>query len=208
MAPRRFPAVPRATKRFERRYQGRTSAERVNARLKVLWGADDGSVKDSRRFVAQVGVVLPVHGAFATLLASAPRSEGALGSAARSRLRSAARAGESGRGHELRSRFGLTTTVARIAVRAERGFRPLKAVKRTDSGPQNTDHVARSEACDGAGIHRGPGRRNGCLHGRSFNYWTVISHSPSVPFPHGMLGNSAAHGRAALLEARSRKESP
>jgi hypothetical protein len=77
--PRRFPALPRATKKFERMYKGRTAVERVNARLKVFWGVDDGNLTGSRRFVAQVGVVLVVHAAFATLLASAPRREGTLG---------------------------------------------------------------------------------------------------------------------------------
>jgi DDE family transposase/transposase-like protein DUF772 len=77
--PRRFPALPRATKKFERMYKGRTSVERVNARLKIFWGVDDGNLTGSRRFVAQVGVVLAVHAAFATLLASAPRREGTLG---------------------------------------------------------------------------------------------------------------------------------
>jgi hypothetical protein len=76
---RRFPALPRATKKFERMYKGRTAVERVNARLKIFWGADDGNVTGSRRFVAQVGVVMAVHAAFATLLASAPRREGTLG---------------------------------------------------------------------------------------------------------------------------------
>ncbi len=75
---RRFPALPRATKKFERLYKGRTAVERVNARLKLFWGVDDGNVKGSRRFVAQVGVVLAVHAAFATLLAMAPRREGTL----------------------------------------------------------------------------------------------------------------------------------
>jgi hypothetical protein len=77
--PRRFPALPRATKKFERMYKGRTSVERVNARLKVFWGVDDGNIQGARRFVAEVGVVLAVHAAFATLLASAPRREGTLG---------------------------------------------------------------------------------------------------------------------------------
>jgi hypothetical protein len=77
--PRRFPPLPRATKKFERMYKGRTAVERVNARLKLFWGVDDGNVKGSRRFVAQVGVVMAVHAAFATLLASAPRREGTLG---------------------------------------------------------------------------------------------------------------------------------
>jgi Transposase DDE domain/Transposase domain (DUF772) len=76
---RRFPALPRATKKFERMYKGRTAVERVNARLKVFWGVDDGNVTGARRFVAQVGIVLAVHAAFATLLASAPRREGTLG---------------------------------------------------------------------------------------------------------------------------------
>jgi hypothetical protein len=77
--PRRFPALPRATKKFERMYKGRTAVERVNARLKIFWGVDDGNLVGSRRFVAQVGVVLAVHAAFATLLAMAPRREGTLG---------------------------------------------------------------------------------------------------------------------------------
>jgi hypothetical protein len=76
---RRFPSLPRATKKFERMYKRRTSVERVNARLKVFWGVDDGNVTGSRRFFTQVGVVLAVHAAFATLLASAPRREGTLG---------------------------------------------------------------------------------------------------------------------------------
>jgi hypothetical protein len=76
---RRFPALPRATKKFERMYKGRTAVERINARLKLFWGVDDGNLTGSRRFVAQVGVVLAVHAVFATLLASAPRREGTLG---------------------------------------------------------------------------------------------------------------------------------
>jgi hypothetical protein len=77
--PRRFPALPRATKKFEQMYKGRTAVERVNARLKIFWGVDDGNVTGSRRFAAQVGVVMAVHGVFATLLASAARWEGTLG---------------------------------------------------------------------------------------------------------------------------------
>ena len=77
--PRRFPSLPRATKKFERMYKGRTAVERVNGRLKIFWGVDDGNLTGSRRFVAQVGVVLAVHAAFASLLASAPRREGTLG---------------------------------------------------------------------------------------------------------------------------------
>jgi len=75
---RRFPVLPRATKKFERMYKGRTAVERANARLKVFWGVDDGNLSGSRRFVAQVGVVLAVHAAFATLLALAPRRDGSL----------------------------------------------------------------------------------------------------------------------------------
>jgi hypothetical protein len=76
---RRFPALPRATKKFERMYKGRTAVERVNARLKIFWGADDGNIRGSRRFFALLGVILLVHAAFATLLAMAPRWEGTLG---------------------------------------------------------------------------------------------------------------------------------
>jgi len=90
--PRRFPSLPRATKKFERMYKGRTSVERVNARLKIFWGVDDGNVTGTRRFVAQVGVVLAVHAAFATLLASAPRREGTLGKVRLSPIAAALRA--------------------------------------------------------------------------------------------------------------------
>jgi hypothetical protein len=76
---RRSPPIPRATKEFERRYKGRTAAERVNARLKIFWGADDGNITGARRFHAFVGAVMVVHLTFATLLAKAPRWEGTLG---------------------------------------------------------------------------------------------------------------------------------
>jgi hypothetical protein len=76
---RRFPSVPRATKKFERLYKGRSAVERVNARLKIFWGADDGNVTGSRRFFAMLGGILAVHAAFATLLAMAPRRKGTLG---------------------------------------------------------------------------------------------------------------------------------
>ena len=76
---RRFPPIPRATKKFERLYKGRTAVERVNARFKVFWGADDGNVVGARRFHAHVGAVLIVHLGLATLLAAAPRREGTLG---------------------------------------------------------------------------------------------------------------------------------
>jgi hypothetical protein len=76
---RRFPAIGRATKQFERRYKGRTAVERVNGRLKVFWGVDDGNVVGSRRFHAHVGVVMVVHLALARWLAGQPRREGTLG---------------------------------------------------------------------------------------------------------------------------------
>ena len=76
---RRFPRIPRATKQFERLYKGRTAVERVNARLKVFWGVDDGNVYGSRRFHGHVGAVMVVHLAFATLLARAERYEGTFG---------------------------------------------------------------------------------------------------------------------------------
>ncbi len=76
---RRFPPIPRATKQFERLYKGRTAVERVNARLKIFWGADDGNISGARRFHGFVGTVMVVHLALATVLASLPRSEGTLG---------------------------------------------------------------------------------------------------------------------------------
>jgi hypothetical protein len=76
---RRFPPIPRATKKFERLYKGRTAVERVNGRFKVFWGADDGNITGARRFHAKVATVLIVHAAFATLLAATPRREGTLG---------------------------------------------------------------------------------------------------------------------------------
>jgi len=72
---RRFPPIPRATKKFERLYKGRTAVERVNARLKIFWGVDDGNVTGSRRFHAQVAAVMIVHAGLATLLAALPRTE-------------------------------------------------------------------------------------------------------------------------------------
>lgn len=76
---RRFPSVPRATKQFERLYAGRTAVERVNGRLKIFWGIDDGQVYGARRFHAHVGAVMVVHLAFATLLAQTARAEGSYG---------------------------------------------------------------------------------------------------------------------------------
>jgi Transposase DDE domain len=76
---RRFPPVPRATKQFERLYKGRTASERVNARLKVFGGADDGNLTGARRFHAYIGVVMVVCVGLATLLALTPRREGSMG---------------------------------------------------------------------------------------------------------------------------------
>ena len=76
---RRFPSIPRATPSFERLYKGRTAVERVNDRMKVFWGADDGNVVGARRFCAHVSAVLVVHLACATLLANAQRKEGSFG---------------------------------------------------------------------------------------------------------------------------------
>ena len=76
---RRFPPIPRATKTFEREYKGRTAVERVNARMKIFWGVDDGNVTGPERFGARVAVVMLVHVGLATLLAACPRWEGRLG---------------------------------------------------------------------------------------------------------------------------------
>jgi hypothetical protein len=76
---RRFPSIPRATKQFERLYDGRTAVERVNGRLKIFWGIDDGQVYGARRFHGHVGAVMIVHLAFATLLAQTERREGTYG---------------------------------------------------------------------------------------------------------------------------------
>jgi Transposase DDE domain/Transposase domain (DUF772) len=76
---RRFPSIPRATPQFARLYRGRTAVERVNDRMKVFWGLDDGNVVGSRRFCAHVSAVLVIHLACATLLAKAQRKEGSFG---------------------------------------------------------------------------------------------------------------------------------
>jgi hypothetical protein len=73
---RRFPPIPRATAEFARRYKGRTAVERVNARCKLFWGADDGNVTGAERFHAEMHLVVLVHQAFALQLALAPRREG------------------------------------------------------------------------------------------------------------------------------------
>jgi hypothetical protein len=76
---RRFPPIPRTTKKFERLYKGRTAVERVNARVKIFWGADDGNIVGTTRFAAFLSAVMIVHAGFATLLASCPRRDGTLG---------------------------------------------------------------------------------------------------------------------------------
>ena len=53
--------------------------ERVNGRLKLYWGVDDGNVVGARRFHAQVGVVMLVHLAVATALAGSKREVKTLG---------------------------------------------------------------------------------------------------------------------------------
>ena len=70
---RRFPPIPRATRKFERLYKGRTAAERVIARTKVFWGVDDGNLAGGAAFFATVGIVMAVHAGLAMLLAQAPR---------------------------------------------------------------------------------------------------------------------------------------
>jgi Transposase DDE domain len=76
---RRFPGIPRATKQFERLYAGRTAVERVNGRLKIFWGIEDGQVYGARRFHGLVGAVMVVHLAFAALLAQTERRQGTYG---------------------------------------------------------------------------------------------------------------------------------
>ena len=73
---RRFPPIPRATAEFERRYNGRTSIERANSRVKVFWGGDDGNVTGAERFHAHLATIMLVHISLATWLAGQPRYEG------------------------------------------------------------------------------------------------------------------------------------
>jgi hypothetical protein len=75
---RRFPPIPRGTQQFEEKYKGRTAIERVNGRMKIYWGIDDGQVYGSRRFHGHVGGVMIVHLAMATMLAQSGR-KGPLG---------------------------------------------------------------------------------------------------------------------------------
>jgi hypothetical protein len=88
---RRFPPIPRATKQFERLYKGRTSVERVNGRLKIFWGIDDGQVYGSRRFHAHAGAVMVAHLGLATVLAQAERYEGTYGKTKLSQIAKALR---------------------------------------------------------------------------------------------------------------------
>ena len=50
--------------------------ERVNAREKVFWGADDGNVTGAERFPALAATVMIAQVGLAALLAQAPRREG------------------------------------------------------------------------------------------------------------------------------------
>ena len=93
---RRFPPIPRATKQFERLYKGRTAVERVNARVKVFWGADDGNIVGPQRFFAQLATIMIVHAGLATLLARAPRRVGTLGKLRLSPIAKALHAADSG----------------------------------------------------------------------------------------------------------------
>jgi len=76
---RRFPPIPRATLKFQRLYKGRTAVERVNGRVKIFWGADDGNIRGAERFHGYVGAVMLVHMAFATILAGTARTPRTLG---------------------------------------------------------------------------------------------------------------------------------
>ena len=76
----RFPPLPRATKTFEGLYRGRSAVKRVQGRLKVFWGVDDGNVAGGANFMARVGLVMVVHMGLATLLARGRRQgRGGLG---------------------------------------------------------------------------------------------------------------------------------
>jgi len=72
-------------------YKGRTSVERVNARLKLFWGVDDGNITGARRFAATVGVVMVVHAGLALLLAATGRRDGTLGKTRLSAIQQALR---------------------------------------------------------------------------------------------------------------------
>ncbi len=76
---RRFPPIPRATKQFERLYQGRTAVERVIGRMKIFWGTDDGNLAGPTRFYGYMGTGMVAHLGLATVLASTPRRGGPMG---------------------------------------------------------------------------------------------------------------------------------
>ena len=65
--------------------------ERVNARLKVFRGADDGIITGARRFHAFLGTVMVVHLGLATLLAANPRRDGPMGTMKRGKIQEALR---------------------------------------------------------------------------------------------------------------------
>jgi hypothetical protein len=117
---RRFPALPRATKEFEKRYKGRTAAERLNARMKIFWGADDGNVTGSRRFHAYIGVVMVVCVGLGTLLARTARWEGSMGQTRLSpiaeALRQAALDGQAAPGGNAGKRVGASVGGAEEAA--------------------------------------------------------------------------------------------
>ena len=71
--------MPRATKALERLYKGRPAVERVKARRKLFWGADDGKVTGARRWQALVGAVRVVQWGLAPQRAQAARWGGRLG---------------------------------------------------------------------------------------------------------------------------------
>ena len=146
----------------------RSAVERVNARSKVFWGVDDGNLIGSRRFVAQVGVVLAVHAVFATLLASAPRREGTLGKLRLSpialALRAKAKAQEFGAGagrHRLRNREKITS--ANSTCRISRMRRSL-ADARHKHARVHPAEVPGTVPCDGRAHAKTMGRRRSfCL---------------------------------------------
>jgi hypothetical protein len=126
---RRFPPIPRGTQQFERRYKGRTSVERVNARLKIFWGADDGNLTGSRRFHAYMGVIMVVCLGLATLLARTPRREGSMGSTRLSPIAAALRQQEQA--------LGDLAPQTAAAADVDQGERPAQSQK--DQGaPPNT----------------------------------------------------------------------
>jgi hypothetical protein len=68
-------------KNFERLHDGRSSVERVNARLKIFWGVYDGNTVGARRFHAMVGAVLIVHFGVCHVVGGGPSTRGYAGQA-------------------------------------------------------------------------------------------------------------------------------